>query len=117
MPARAPAVPMFAVAAALMLAASAQAQSPEASQAQDLSNCAGAVAAFADADIMRHPEGSSGVWSIVLGDILARLNREPGVEGMTGRIAANAARAYWAERPRAAQEQAATRCRARFGSQ
>lgn len=103
--------------AGALAAAPAHAQAPEASLAQDLSNCAGAVAAFANFDVMAYPRGASGVWSIVLGEILGRLNQEPGVEGMTGRTAASAARAYWAERPRAEQEQAATRCRARFGSQ
>ena len=98
-------------------AARCTAQAPEASQAQDLSNCAGAVAAFAGFDVMRYPQGASGAWSLTLGEILAALNREPGVEGMTGRYAASAARAFWAERPRAEQEEAATRCRARFGSQ
>ncbi len=100
-----------------LFASPARAQAPEASQAQDLSNCAGAVAAFADFDIMRYPQGANGVWSLTLGEILAALNHEPGVEGMTGRYAASAARAFWDERPRAEQEQAATSCRARFGSQ
>jgi hypothetical protein len=92
-------------------------QSPEASQAQDLSNCAGAVAAFADLDIMAYPRSANGAWGLVLGEVLTALNREPGVEGMTGRYAANAARAFWRDRPRAEQETAATQCRARFGSQ
>lgn len=102
---------------AALITAPAQAQSPEASQAQDLSNCAGAVAAFGNLDIMAYPRGASGAWGLVLGEILAALNREPGVEGMTGRYAANAARAFWQDRPRAEQETAANQCRARFGSQ
>lgn len=105
------------VLAAALVAAPARAQSPEASQAQDLSNCAGAVAAFANFDIMSYPQGASGEWSLTLAEILSHLNREPGVEGMTGRTAASAARSYWAERPRAEQEEAARLCRARFGSQ
>jgi hypothetical protein len=110
----------FVVAAALglaFLAMPADAQSPEASQAQDLSNCAGAVAALANLDVMSRQRSGGGAWAIVLDEILAALNREPGVEGMTGRYAASAARAYWAERPRAEQEEAATRCRTRYGSQ
>ncbi len=100
-----------------ILAAPVQAQSPEASQAQDLSNCAGAVAALANLDVMSRQHSGGGAWAIVLDEILAALNREPGVEGMTGRYAASAARAFWVERPRAEQEEAANRCRARYGSQ
>ncbi len=100
-----------------MAAAPAQAQSPEASQAQDLSNCAGAVAALANLDVMGRQHVGGGAWAVVLDEILEALNREPGVEGMTGRYAASAARAYWAERPRAEQEEAANRCRTRYGSQ
>jgi hypothetical protein len=105
--------------AATLLATPVRAQpSPEASLAQDLSNCAGAVAAFAELDVIRHPQGPQNPqWSLVLADILAALNREPGVEGATGRYAASAARAFWSERPRAEQQEAAVRCRARFGSQ
>ncbi|WP_395644998.1 hypothetical protein [Terricaulis sp.] len=95
-------------------AAFAQTQDPNASQAQDLTNCAGAVAAYGDLDVLAYPRGASGEWPVVLGSILTRLNREPGVEGMTGRYAASAARSYWAEQPRAAQQTAATQCRARY---
>ncbi len=107
------------LAAALVLsaltAAPAGAQSPSASLAQDLSACAGAVAAVGDLDVLTHPRGASGEWSDVLTRILARLNTEPGVEGMTGRYAASAARAFWSEQPRAEREAAANACRERFG--
>jgi len=98
-----------------LLAAPAGAQDPNASQAQDLSNCAGAVAAVGDLDVLTYPNGASGEWAEVLGRILERLNREPGVEGMTGRYAASAARSFWAEQPRAEREAAANACRDRFG--
>lgn len=98
-----------------LFSASAAAQSPEASLAQDLSNCAGAVAAYANLDVLTHPQGAEGEWAPVLGAILDALNREPGVEGMTGRYAASAARSYWDEQPEAEQEAAARECRARFG--
>ncbi len=102
---------------ALALAGAAAAQpSPEASQAQDLSNCAGAVAAIGNLDVVTYRDGQGGTWGEVLGRILARLNVEPGVEGMTGRYAASAARSYWNEQPRANQQAEAERCRARFGS-
>jgi hypothetical protein len=97
-----------------LFAAPAAAQ--DADLAQDLSSCAGAVAAVGNLDVLTHPRGASGEWSAVLGRILARLNTEDGVEGMTGRYAASAARSFWAERPRAEREAAANRCRDRFGS-
>lgn len=97
------------------VAGSAGAQSPEASLAQDLANCAGAVAAFADLDVISYPDGAEGEWAPVLGAILDGLNREPGVEGMTGRFAASAARSHWDEQPEEEQEAAANACRARFG--
>jgi hypothetical protein len=100
---------------AAAVAAPARGQSPEASLAQDLTNCAGAVAAFANLDVLAYPRGASGEWAGVLGAILDALNREEGVEGMTGRYAASAARSHWAEQPRAEQEAAAVECRARFG--
>lgn len=99
-----------------LCAAPARAQpSPEASLAQDLANCAGAVAAYAELDVLAYPRGASGEWAPVLGAILDALSREPGVEGMTGRYAASAARSHWAEQPRAQQEAQANECRARFG--
>jgi hypothetical protein len=111
---------------AALFSTPAQAQSPDASQAQDLSNCAGAVAAEGNLDVLDYPRGASGEWAPVLGRILEALNREEGVEGMTGRYAANAAKEWWAEwRPeihRSQEEHAAQRaamadeCRARFGS-
>jgi hypothetical protein len=101
---------------AVCLPGPSHAQSPEASQAQDLSNCAGAIAAFAGLNVISPERNASGEWSVALGAVLARLNREAGVEGMTGRIAADAARLYWAERPRAAQEAEANACRTRFGA-
>lgn len=94
----------------------AQAQDdPNASLAQDLTNCAGAVAAARNMDILTFPDGASGEWAEVLERILYRLNREPGVEGMTGRYAASAARDFWREQPRAEREAAAAACRDRFG--
>lgn len=100
--------------AVLLLSAEAAAQSPEASQAQDLSNCAGAIAAVSGIDVLTYPRGASGDWSQVLGRILDRLNREEGVEGMTGRYAASAARSFWSEQSRAERETAADQCRERY---
>ncbi len=99
-----------------LLAGPAAAQDPEASQAQDLSNCAGAVAAVGDLDVLTHPRGAQGEWSDLLGRILSRLNTEPGVEGMTGRYAASAAKDFWREQPRNEREAAANACRERFGA-
>lgn len=99
-----------------LLAAPAAAQNPNASLAQDLSSCAGAVAAVGNLDVLTHPRGASGEWADVLGRILARLNQEDGVEGMTGRYAASAARSFWAERPSAERTAAANACRERFGA-
>ena len=108
-------VTVAAIASALVAtSAFAQEQDPSASQAQDLTNCAGAVAAYGNLDVLAYPRGASGEWAVVLGSILTRLNREPGVEGMTGRYAASAARSYWSEQPRAAQQTAATQCRSRY---
>jgi hypothetical protein len=105
-----------ACATAALLSAPAAAQDPNASLAQDLSNCAGAVAAVGNLDVLIHPRGASGEWSDVLGRILARLNEEEGLEGMTGRYAASAARSFWAEQPRREREAAANVCRERFGN-
>jgi hypothetical protein len=106
------------LAAALLmsaLTAPAAAQDLSASLAQDLSSCAGAVAAVGDLDVVNHPQGATGEWAGVLTRILQRLNTEPGVEGMTGRYAGSAAKDFWRERPRAEREAAANRCRDRFG--
>ena len=94
-----------------------QAQSPDASLAQDLSSCAGAVAAHANLDVLAYPRGASGEWAPLLGAILERLSVEPGVEGMTGRYAASAARQFWSEQSGSEREAAANQCRARFGGQ
>jgi hypothetical protein len=102
------------IAAALIATPAAAQQSPEASQAQDLSICAGAVAAVGNLDIISYPAGASGEWAQLLGRILLRLNTEPGVEGMTGRYAASAAKDYWRGQPRGEREAAANRCRDRF---
>ncbi len=102
------------IAAALIATPAAAQQSPEASQAQDLSICAGAVAAVGNLDVVAYPTGATGEWAQLLGRILVRLNTEPGVEGMTGRYAASAAKDYWREQPRAEREAAANRCRERF---
>lgn len=104
-----------AVLGALVFASPARAQDGAASFAQDLTNCAGAVAAHAGIDVLAYPRGASGEWADVLGGIIEAMNREEGVQGMTGRYAASAARAYWAEQPRDAREAAANTCRARFG--
>ncbi len=103
--------------ASIVMVAPAAAQDPDASQAQDLSNCAGAVAAVGNFDLLTHPRGASGEWAGVLARILERLNTEPGVEGMTGRYAASAAKDHWREQPRAEQEAAANACRERFGGE
>lgn len=106
------------IAAVAMFAGAAQAQtpSPDASLAQDLSSCAGAVAAQGNLDVLAYPRNASGDWAPVLGAILGRLNQEEGVEGMTGRYAASAAKDFWREQSAAEREAAATACRARFGS-
>jgi hypothetical protein len=103
-----------AFAAAAFSVAPASAQSG--SQAQDLSNCAGAVAAQGNLDVLIYPRGASGEWASVLGRILEALNREEGVEGMTGRYAASAAKGFWQEQPAAERAAAANECRARFAS-
>lgn len=105
---------IFAALAAAAFSAPAQAQ--DASQAQDLSNCAGAVAAVGNLDVLTYPRGASGEWAPVLGRILEALNREEGVEGMTGRYAASAAKGFWQEQPAAERAAAANECRARFAS-
>src|SRR5262245_55030120 len=102
---------------AALLAAPAAAQSPDASQAQDLSNCAGAVAAHANRSGLNPQSNAAGEWSVALGAILTRMNREPGIEGMTGRIAADAARQYWESQSAAQRETAARRCQSQFGAQ
>jgi hypothetical protein len=81
-----------------------------------LTLCAGAISAHRNIDVLTYPQGASGDWADVLGRILAQLNTMEGVEGMTGRYAASAARTYWNEQPRAARETAANDCRTRFGS-
>lgn len=91
-------------------------QAQTASAAQDLSYCAGAVAAHAGLDVLTYPRGASGEWAPVLGRILEALNREDGVEGMTGRYAASASKGYWEEQPAAQRTAAANECRARFAS-
>jgi hypothetical protein len=102
--------------AVALIATPAVAQDPGASLAQDLSSCAGAVAAVGNLDVVRYPAGATGEWSGVLGRILERLNREEGVEGMTGRYAASAAKDFWREQSREQREAAANSCRERFGS-
>jgi len=103
-----------ALAAATLSATPAHAQT--ASQAQELSNCAGAVAAVGNLDVLTYPRGATGEWSLVLGRILEALNVEEGVEGMTGRYAASAAKGFWLEQPAAERTTAANECRARFAS-
>jgi len=103
-----------ALACALITAPAVAQQSPDASQAQDLSLCAGAVAAVGTLDVVNYPRGASGEWSALLGRILDQLNREEGVEGMTGRYAASAAKDYWSEQPAAERQAAAQACRERY---
>jgi hypothetical protein len=109
-------ITLAAMLAGALLASPAHAQqSPEASLAQDLSICAGAVAASGNLDVVNYPRGASGEWAPLLGNILDALNREEGVEGMTGRYAASAAKDFWREQPASEREPAANECRARFG--
>ena len=96
--------------------ADAQIPSPEASQIQDLTYCAGAIAALHGLNLLEPQTNPPGEWTTVLGAVLARLNREPGVEGYTGRVAADDARLYWREQSRARQERQANQCRTRFGA-
>jgi hypothetical protein len=103
-----------ALAAAALISAPARAQN--ASSAQELSYCAGAVAAHANLDVLTYPTGASGEWAPVLGRILEALNREEGVEGMTGRYAASAAKGFWLEQSAARRASAANECRTRFAS-
>ncbi len=103
-----------ALACALIAAPAAAQQSPDASQAQDLSLCAGAVAAVGNLDVINYPRGANGEWASVLGRILEQLNREEGVEGMTGRYAADAAKGYWREQSAAERQAAANACRDRY---
>ena len=104
------------IAALAAVALSVPAQAQNASEAQDLSLCAGAVAAVGNLDVLTYPRGASGEWSNVLGVILDRLNREEGVEGMTGRYAASAAKGFWQEQSAAERTAAANECRVRFAS-
>ena len=103
-----------ALACALLSAPAVAQQSPDASQAQDLSLCAGAVAAVGNLDVINYPRGADGEWAPVLGRILERLNREEGVEGMTGRYAASAAKDYWREQSASERQAAANACRDRY---
>ena len=81
-----------AVLGALVFASPARAQDGAASFAQDLTNCAGAVAAHAGIDVLAYPRGASGEWADVLGGIIEAMNREEGVQGMTGRLSVDADR-------------------------
>ena len=92
---------LAAVLGVLMFASPVKAQDGAASFAQDLTNCAGAVAAHAGIDVLAYPRGASGEWADVLGGIIEAMNREEGVQGMTGRYAASAARDRCSPRPRA----------------
>ena len=103
--------------AALAALSVSSAHAQNASQAQDLTSCAGAVAAVGGIDVLAYPRGAVGEWAEFFGFLVQRMNVEPGVEGMTGRYAASAARAFWAERPRAERQAAADACRTRFGGE
>jgi hypothetical protein len=104
--------------AAALLVASAIIATPAAAQTasgtQGLASCAGAVAAVGDIDVLIYPRGARGEWAAVLGRILEGLNRQEGLEGMTGRYAASAARSFWEEQPNAELEAAANACRERY---
>lgn len=105
--------------AALLLAAALVSTPAHAQQGPSISaltTCAGAIAAHANINVVTYPRGASGQWANLLGVILAQLNTMEGVEGMTGRYAASAARAHWMEQPAADREAAANQCRTRFGS-
>jgi len=108
------AVSLCLAALALPLSAQAQRHNPAyddiTEQGNDLADCAGAIAAQDGLNPVTHAHGAD-----VLGSILARLHAEPGLQGMTGRYAASAARTYWASRPRAARAAKAANCRERFG--
>lgn len=101
--------------AAALIAVPAQAQS-EGPSISALTNCAGAIAAHANLDVLTYPQGASGAWANVLGRILTHMNTMEGIEGMTGRYAASAARSYWLEQGASERETAANQCRTRFGS-
>jgi hypothetical protein len=103
------------VVAATLLSAPATAQSPDASEAQDLSYCAGAVASAGRLNILTYPQGASGEWAPVLGRILEQLNTQEWLEGYTGRVAADEAKRFWNEQPRAERDAVAQRCRESFG--
>jgi hypothetical protein len=100
--------------AAAMLTTPAHAQT-EGASISALTTCAGAISAHANIDVVNYPRGASGEWAPVLGRILAQLNTMDGVEGMTGRYAASAARSYWSEQPAGERRTAAAQCRERFG--
>lgn len=102
---------LAAFAAALALSAAAHAQSNPPVSAQSLASCAGAIAASANINILSYAGGDA-----ALDAILERMNREPGVEGMTGRYAASAARTHWSEQPAAERDAAVSRCRAQFAT-
>jgi hypothetical protein len=106
---------LAAIVTTALIASPAAAQDTRVSLAQDLSSCAGVVAAVGNLNVLTHPSGASGEWADVLTHILTRLNVEPGLEGMTGRYAASAAMDFWREQPRARREAAANTCRERFG--
>lgn len=103
-----------ALACALVVSPAAAQQSPEASQAQDLSLCAGAVAAIGNLDVINYPRGANGEWAALLGRVLEQLNREEGLEGVTGRYAADAAKGYWRGQPASERQAAANACRERY---
>ncbi len=108
---------IFAALAAAALITPAHAQN--ASQAQELSNCAGAVSAFSGIRVETvypsgRPQAVEYGWPAILSAISHRLSREPGVEGATGLVAAQAARSYWVTQPRTEQGRVAEECRAQF---
>src|SRR5262245_42647649 len=93
----------------------AQTPSPSASLAQDLSSCAGAIAAQANVDVLTYAPGGAHELAPLLDAVLARLSVEPGVEGMTGRYAAADARRFWADQSARRRQAAINQCRTRFG--
>ncbi len=101
--------------AAALVVSPAQAQSDEGPSISAVTMCAGAIAAHANLNVLTYPRGASGEWADVLGRLLSQLNTMEGVEGMTGRYAASAARSHWAEQSAADRRAAAQQCRERFG--
>jgi hypothetical protein len=80
----------------------------------ELASCAGAIAAYANIDVANFPE-RDGEWESAFATMLALLDKEPPFAGgQTARQAVEAQRVRWTGQPRAAIEEHAQSCRARF---